>query len=132
MKTLGRQLLVELFDCDRDLLNDATLVKQALLDAAQAANATIVDAVLHKFSPHGVSGVVVIAESHIAIHTWPEYGYAALDIFTCGETVDPRLIMHLVAHRLGAGDCEATLVKRGLVGRKYPAEKRSVAQARCG
>ncbi len=81
---------------------------------------------------YGVSGVVVIAESHIAIHTWPEYGYAALDIFTCGETVDPRLIMHLVAHRLGAGDCEATIVKRGLVGRKYPAEKRSVAQARCG
>ncbi|MER3429231.1 MAG: adenosylmethionine decarboxylase [Pyrinomonas sp.] len=120
MKTLGRQLLVELFDCDRDLLNDATLVKQALLDAAQAANATVVDAVLHKFSPYGVSGVVVIAESHIAIHTWPEYGYAALDIFTCSETVNPHLIMHLVAHRLSAGSCEATLVERGLVGRKYP------------
>ncbi|CDM66623.1 adenosylmethionine decarboxylase [Pyrinomonas methylaliphatogenes] len=132
MKTLGRQLLVELFDCDRDLLNDATLVKQALLDAAQQANATIIDAVLHKFSPQGVSGVVVIAESHIAIHTWPEYGYAALDIFTCGETVDPYLIMRLVARRLAAGEHKATLVERGLIRHRIPAEERPVAQARCG
>src|SRR5690625_8008884 len=88
MEALGRQILVEFYDCDQSKLNDVKFIETALLEAAVAARATIISHSFHKFSPHGVSGIVVIAESHIAIHTWPEYRYAAVDIFTCGESID--------------------------------------------
>ena len=89
MKSLGRHILVEFYGCNRKKLNDLKYVNDAMTGAAVFAKATVVDDVFHKFSPHGVSGVVVIAESHLAIHTWPEYGYAAVDLFTCGEEVNP-------------------------------------------
>ena len=89
MRALGRHLLVEFYDCDPEAINDLDLVENSMKDAALAAGSTIVDSVFRRFSPHGVSGVVVIAESHLAIHTWPEYRYAAVDLFTCGEKVDP-------------------------------------------
>src|SRR5438132_580002 len=81
---LRRHLLVELFDCDPDVINNLEAVKGALIEAAKRAQATIVDVVFHEFNPFGISGVVVIAESHLSIHTWPEYRYAAVDIFSCG------------------------------------------------
>ena len=89
MRSLGRHILVEFYDCDPAVLNDLSLVESSMKEAAVAAGSTIVDAVFRRFAPHGISGVVVIAESHLAIHTWPEYGYAAVDLFTCGEGVDP-------------------------------------------
>ena len=91
MPALGRQIAVDLFDCAPNIdLNDVEFVRQALLQAAEAGNATIVNDCFHHFSPHGVSGVVIIAESHIAIHTWPEHQFAAIDIFTCGTTCYPE------------------------------------------
>ncbi|MEX2146463.1 MAG: adenosylmethionine decarboxylase, partial [Candidatus Rokuibacteriota bacterium] len=84
LNALGRHLLLELFDCDSDAINNLEFVKAALVEAAKRAQATIVDVVFHEFNPFGVSGVVVIAESHLSIHTWPEYRYAAVDIFSCG------------------------------------------------
>ncbi len=86
--TLGVHLLLELKECNAKLLNSRQDVRDALVSAAQEAKATIVEVVFHEFSPHGVSGMVVIAESHLAIHTWPEYGYAAVDLFTCGDSID--------------------------------------------
>lgn len=89
MRALGRHLLVELYGCDPEVLNDKGRVEKIMTEAARRCGATIVQIVFHLFNPHGVSGVVVIAESHLAIHTWPEYRYAAVDIFTCGTKVDP-------------------------------------------
>jgi S-adenosylmethionine decarboxylase len=89
MKILGRHLVVEYSDCDKSKLNDERFLEDAMKEAVRRSGATIVRSVFHQYNPQGVSGVVVIAESHISIHTWPEYGYAAVDFFTCGQSVDP-------------------------------------------
>lgn len=83
----GTQVVLDLYDCATPHLDDLAWVKSTLVEAALAAGATIVETVFHKFSPWGISGVVVIAESHLAIHIWPENRYAAIDVFTCGENV---------------------------------------------
>jgi S-adenosylmethionine decarboxylase len=113
MRYLGRHFLAEFFDCDRTILDDVAAIRGRMRDAALAARATIVDAVFHRFNPHGVSGVVVIAESHLSIHTWPEYGYAAVDIFTCGDQCQPEDGLELLKGTLGSGRCEIRLVERG-------------------
>ncbi len=88
MKALGHHILAEFYDCDSVIIGGVETVEQAMLEAANIAGATIVDRCFHQFSPYGVSGVVVIAESHLAIHTWPEHGYCAVDLFTCGDSID--------------------------------------------
>jgi S-adenosylmethionine decarboxylase proenzyme len=113
LKTLGKALAVEFYDCNREILNDVHLVEQLLKEAALAAKATIVESVFHTFNPHGISGVVVIAESHLAIHTWPEYGYAAIDIFTCGPTIDPWIACYYLKEKFQAGHYEAREIRRG-------------------
>lgn len=113
MKSLGRHLLVELYECDREILNDIQQVREAMLEGAKKAHLTIVDSIFHKFSPHGVSGVVVISESHLAIHTWPEFGYAALDFFTCGEEGDPWLAQKYVTEGFKAKQSTCMEMKRG-------------------
>ncbi|MGH1432921.1 MAG: adenosylmethionine decarboxylase [Lewinella sp.] len=81
---LGRHIILELYDCPADLLKAPAQAEKFLLEAAERMEATVVNAQFHAFSPYGVSGVVVIQESHLTIHTWPEHQYAAIDIFTCG------------------------------------------------
>ena len=115
MHALGQHRLVEYYDCDTTILNDKVRVREIMIEAVRQAKATIVTDVFHTFSPHGVSGVVVIAESHVAIHTWPEYGYAAVDIFTCSKSVAPLVIqdylkMHFKSKRTTSED-----YKRGIV-----------------
>lgn len=109
----GRQLLIELYGCDSTFLDSVSSVEEALVEAARAAGATIVESVFHHFSPHGVSGVVVIAESHVAVHTWPEHGYAALDVFTCGASVEPTDIMRALEKNFSAQRSESKLILRG-------------------
>lgn len=82
---LGNHMIVEFFGCTN--LNEEMLLKKILRKAAQAANATVLSITTHQFEPAGVTGVAVLQESHISVHTWPEYGYAAIDIFTCGQHV---------------------------------------------
>jgi spermidine synthase len=82
---LGNHILVEFMNCDPHIMNDVAQIESDMVAAAQRAGATVINSTFHHFSPWGVSGVVVIQESHLAIHTWPEYGYAAVDLFTCGE-----------------------------------------------
>lgn len=89
MDALGRHILVEFNGCSPEVLDDVTVIEASMVEAARKAGATVIQSTFHHFSPFGVSGVVVIQESHLAIHTWPEYGYAAVDLFTCGDTVDP-------------------------------------------
>ncbi len=88
-KVLGSHILAEYKGCDIDVINSVSVVEKSLLDAAKVASANVVASSFHRFEPCGVSGVVIISESHLAIHTWPEYLYAAVDIFTCGDNVYP-------------------------------------------
>ena len=84
---LGSHILIEAYDCDPEILDDIEVVEETMVDAALKAGAEVREVAFHKFSPQGVSGVVVISESHLSVHTWPEFGYAAVDVFTCGDTV---------------------------------------------
>ena len=113
MNALGRHLLLELFDCDLDAINNVETVKGALIEAAKRAQATIVDVVFHEFNPFGVSGVVVIAESHLSIHTWPEYRYAAVDIFSCGDVLQPEIAANYLVEHFGAERTSVVEMQRG-------------------
>lgn len=114
MKILGRHLIVELADCDRAMLDDAAAMEQHLTEAARLSGATIVQSVFHRYNPQGVSGVVVIAESHVSLHTWPEYGYAAVDFFTCGDRVDPYKAHDYLKEKLQAKSSQIRELKRGI------------------
>ena len=114
MKEMGRHIMVELYGCDTGRINDLEGIRDKLTEAARRTGATIVGEVFHKFAPQGVSGTVVIAESHLAIHTWPELGYCALDLYTCGDEVDPWLGFHYLADELKASRYYAREIKRGI------------------
>lgn len=115
MHALGTHLLVELKDCNSKILNDVKKIEDILVTAAKEAKATIIESRFHKFSPFGISGVVVIAESHLTIHTWPEYGYAAVDIFTCGETLQPSVAASYIVAKLQSKNPSLVEMKRGLL-----------------
>ncbi|WP_031515802.1 adenosylmethionine decarboxylase [Desulfofalx alkaliphila] len=118
MKNLGRHVLAEIYGCEFDILNDVTKVEEIMVNAALEAGAEVREFVFHKFSPQGVSGVVVISESHLAIHTWPELGYAAVDVFTCGDKVDPWDACNYLVRNFGAEDMSAQETVRGLLPEK--------------
>jgi S-adenosylmethionine decarboxylase len=115
LHALGRHLLVELHGCHPDSLKKVDVVKDILVGAARACGATIVDVAFHEFNPFGVSGVVVIAESHLSIHTWPEYRYAAVDIFTCGDVIKPERAVDYIASRFRCKGPSVVEMKRGLI-----------------
>ncbi|MFC1872882.1 adenosylmethionine decarboxylase [Chloroflexota bacterium] len=115
MNALGRHLLLELQDCDPELLNNLDYVQESLLKAAIDCGASVLGSSFHPFSPQGVSGVVVIAESHISIHTWPEYQYAAVDIFTCGTTVNPDIATQVLVNAMKAKNHSVMEIQRGLL-----------------
>jgi len=115
LNALGKHLLLELKDCDREVLNDLSFLKDMLQRAASEAGATVLGESFHQFKPHGVSGVVIIAESHLFIHTWPECGYAAVDIFTCGDSVRPEKAAQKLIRELGAKSHSILEIKRGIL-----------------
>lgn len=113
LKTIGRHLIAEFYGCNPKTLDDTERIRAEMLDAANAVGATVVGEVFHRFSPQGVSGSVVIAESHLSIHTWPETGYVAVDIYTCGG-LDPRPGFRHLGRMLGARSCRVQEIVRGL------------------
>jgi S-adenosylmethionine decarboxylase proenzyme len=115
LNALGRHLLVELYDCNREVLNDPGFLRDAMVTAAIDCGAVVLGESFHHFAPQGVSGVVVIAESHLSIHTWPEYGYAAVDIFTCGNTVKPEKAAEVMVSELGSGNHSLREIQRGFL-----------------
>ena len=114
MKILGRHLIVEYADCNSKLLNNIELLEQYMNESVRKAGATIVSSKFHNYNPQGVSGVVIIAESHLSIHTWPEYGYAAVDSFTCGDTVDPYKAFEYMKEMLESKTAAVKELKRGI------------------
>jgi S-adenosylmethionine decarboxylase len=133
MKTLCDHMLVEFYDCNPARIQRSEEVRETLLAAAREARATLVTDVFHTFSPYGVSGVVVIAESHITIHTWPEHGYAAVDIFSCDPRLDRALIRDCIRRQFEAGRVSTRNIKRGNLLRPSPVKpdsKRSPVEKR--
>jgi S-adenosylmethionine decarboxylase proenzyme len=110
--TASKHLLCEYWGCDAALLNDGVGLERELRAAARAAGATVVSAAFHRLSPHGVSGVVLLEESHFCIHTWPERAYAAADFFTCGACA-PERGQELLQRALGAVAVEVMVLARG-------------------
>ena len=111
--SLGRHILVEFYNSSTTILNDASLIEERMVQAAREADSTVVNSTFHHFSPFGVSGVVVIEESHLAIHTWPEYGFASMDIFTCGEDVDPWAAFNYLKKALRSEHASSMEMLRG-------------------
>jgi S-adenosylmethionine decarboxylase len=114
LDALGRHLLLELRECNIAVLDDLEYLENALVSAAREAGATVIDKSFHQFAPQGVSGVVLIAESHLSLHTWPEHAYAAVDIFTCGTTVKIEVAADAMIRQLGSKDPSVLEVKRGM------------------
>lgn len=115
MHALGTHLLVELKDCNPAVLMNLQQVTDAMVAAAKEAKATIVDVSFHEFNPFGISGMVVIAESHLSIHTWPEYSYAAVDIFTCGDVIKPETAAQYLIERFECKNPSIVEMKRGVI-----------------
>jgi S-adenosylmethionine decarboxylase len=116
MVTRGTHLLVECLGCGATLLDDPATLEQALRAAAEALGATVVGAMFHRFAPQGVTGVLLLAESHISVHSWPERGYAAIDLYTCGEG-RPDAALAVLRDRLRAERLDVLQVARGERGR---------------
>jgi spermidine synthase len=115
MAALGRHILADFYGCNPEILDSEEEVKNLLIGAAQASGATIVGASFHRFAPQGVSGMVLIAESHLAIHTWPENGFAAVDIFTCGP-IEPLVAYRFLLEAFQAQSGSLVEVNRGIEG----------------
>ncbi len=132
MQTHSRHVLAEYRGCPRALLDDPPALEALMRAAAERAGATVVGALFHRFSPHGVSGVVVIAESHVSIHTWPEHGYAAADFYTCSDA-RPLDAARFLGEALEAGVVETMEVERGrLPERRMMALTRHAVTERSG
>ena len=110
---LGKHILAEYFECKCDFLHSETRIRNLMLEAASRSGATIIGNIFHRFNPQGVTGVVVIAESHFSIHTWPEIKYASLDLFTCGDRVDPWLAFEYIKKKLQPGKWSSKEIIRG-------------------
>lgn len=114
MDTMGRHVIAEMWDCNIDTLNDMGQIEKIFVDAALKAGAEIREVAFHKFAPHGVSGVVIISESHLTIHSFPEHGYASIDVFTCGDIIDPNVACDYISEALESGNCEKVELPRGM------------------
>lgn len=115
MNALGKHLLLEMKDCNREIIKELKTVESILVEAANKAKATIVGISFHEFNPFGISGMVIIAESHLSIHTWPEYGYAAVDIFTCGDLIKPDVAAKFIIEKFECKNPSMVDIKRGVL-----------------
>lgn len=113
-ESLGSHILIEFFGCNGQTLEQERTVGQAMMEAAEASEATIVTSSFHEFKPYGVSGAVIIQESHYTIHTWPEHGYAAVDLFYCGGTIHIDRAIDVLKDRFKAERMKFLVVRRGL------------------
>jgi S-adenosylmethionine decarboxylase len=111
----GDHYLVDLYNCDAELIGAAKPTEEALLSAAKRCGSTIIEYHFHQFSPHGVSGVILIAESHFSVHTWPEDGFVAVDIFTSGDVMQPEVAIKILEEAFSAGRVNVKKVTRGLL-----------------
>ena len=110
---LGTHYLAEFFNCDRSKINDMAFIERIMIEATELSGARMIKHLFHQFSPQGISGVIVIAESHFAIHTWPEHGYAAVDLFSCSD-FDYKTAMNHIRKNIDSQFHSVALVRRGI------------------
>jgi S-adenosylmethionine decarboxylase len=113
-RAIGHHYIVEASGCDPEIIKSVDKVQQILVKAAEIAEAQVWSISVNRFPPQGVSGVIVISESHISTHTWPEYGYAALDFYTCGSSGDPEKAVFYAVEAFGASISHITEITRGI------------------
>ncbi len=111
--TVGRHLLVDLHGCDRAMIDDVDRMLELAKKAVVESKGTILAVQSHKFEPQGVTALILIAESHLALHTWPEHGYVAVDYFTCGQRIDPEVALRTLLESLRPVRSESRIVERG-------------------
>ena len=114
VNTVGTHCVLELYGCDQRLLNDPTFIRDTLREASVEARSTLLGEVRHHFEPQGVTALALLAESHISIHTWPENGYAAVDVFTCGSHTRPELACDHIRRAVKATSYNLRSVPRGI------------------
>ncbi len=114
MASMGSHCILEMYNCPAGILNDLAFVREAIRDAAEVSGSTLLHEIQHAFSPQGVTALALLAESHISVHTWPESGYAAADVFTCGEHTLPEKACELLVTRLQARRYALRRLERGL------------------
>jgi len=117
--SFGKHILAEYFECECTYLDSEGAIRNLMLEAASKIGATIVGDIFHHFSPQGVTGVVVIAESHLAIHTWPEFRYASVDLFTCGNRVDPWIGFEYLKEELRSRKWVSKEIIRGIAEEEF-------------
>jgi S-adenosylmethionine decarboxylase len=122
--TMGRHVIADLSGCSRQLISSVSFVQSVLEEAVVKAGATIINSIFHQFSPIGVSGIILLSESHCSIHTWPDEEYAAIDIYTCGEHVFPQIAAEHIASKLQAQEICLSSMDRGLKNSKLTRSKR--------
>lgn len=110
---LGKHMIIELYGCSSRIINNVEQVKDHVLEAVRLSGATVIEPFFHHFPPNGVSGIVVVAESHFSVHTWPEIGYCALDIFTCGQDVDSQKALDYLKDKFCAAGSSSIKIMRG-------------------
>jgi S-adenosylmethionine decarboxylase len=111
-EAVGKHCILELYDCDSSRLDDEAFLRDAITTAARRAGATLLNLITHRFEPQGVTGLALLAESHISIHTWPESGYAAVDVFTCGDHTMPERACAVLVAELSAAHHKLTSFRR--------------------
>jgi S-adenosylmethionine decarboxylase proenzyme len=113
-KRMGKHYIVEYLDCDPDRIGTLDAVRPLLVDAVETCGATALNYAYHQFEPWGVSATVLLAESHFCLHSWPEDRYMALDIFTCGDTMDPDVAVEILRNGFAAGKVNLDVLDRGI------------------
>ena len=110
---LGNHQIIDFYKCDKDIISNSDLVKSIFVKASELSQATIVSQKFHEFSPYGLTGVLVITESHISIHTWPEHGYIAVDVFSCCNKIDHKRLINTLKFEFGSKKVRTKRLKRG-------------------
>ncbi|RFA34991.1 S-adenosylmethionine decarboxylase proenzyme [Virgibacillus dokdonensis] len=123
MDTKGRHIIVELWKCNKDVLNNIIEMERFFVEAALKAGAEIREVTFHKFAPIGISGVIIISESHLTVHSFPEHGYASVDVYTCGYSIDPYIAVECISQHLQASKVEKMEITRGMGTLRFSNEK---------
>jgi S-adenosylmethionine decarboxylase len=113
-RSIGKHVIADYYDCNRMIIDDLEKIQLIMRQAATDSGATVLDSKFHRFSPCGVSGIFLISESHLAIHTWPEYCYVAFDLFTCGSKIDPTRCLKMLEKNFEAERVSISEIDRGI------------------
>jgi S-adenosylmethionine decarboxylase proenzyme len=113
LPAVGRHLIAEMWDCKPSYLTDVNRIRRAMIHAAALVGNTVIDSMFHEFQPGGITGILLLAESHMSVHTWPEHSYAAFDMFSCASA-DPAPAFDYIAATLGCVDWSMIKLERGL------------------